>query len=118
MGNETLAQRLANHSPAKRALLELRLKQKTSKDPTALAVPRRLTRETAPLSFAQQRLWFLNQLEPESAAYNEPKVIRIKGSLNVQALESALVHVVERHEILRTTIRCIDGTPLQVVNQS
>jgi amino acid adenylation domain-containing protein len=68
-----------------------------------------------PLSFAQQRLWFLEQLEGKSAAYNIPRALRLLGNLDVSALQQAIVQVVERHEALRTNVAVIDGTPIQVV---
>jgi len=69
-----------------------------------------------PLSFAQQRLWFLDQLDPGSAAYNVPSAVRLAGNLNVGALEAALSEIVSRHEALRTVFeRGADGMPMQVV---
>ena len=58
-----------------------------------------------PLSFAQQRLWFLDRLEPGSSFYNIPVAIRLKGKLNVAALKRAFQALLERHEILRTTFK-------------
>ncbi|MCB1035151.1 MAG: AMP-binding protein, partial [Acidobacteria bacterium] len=68
-----------------------------------------------PLSFAQERLWFLDQLEPGSAAYNIPAAFRFAGELDLAILEQVLVEVVRRHEVLRTTYSALDGRPFQVV---
>lgn len=71
-----------------------------------------------PLSFAQQRLWVLAQLEPDSVAYNISIALRITGSLDVAALERSFNEVVRRHESLRTTFRSLNGVPVQVVASS
>jgi len=68
-----------------------------------------------PLSFAQERLWFLDRLEPGSATYNIPLAWRLGGALDRAALERALGEIVRRHEALRTTFAEVDGTPAQVV---
>jgi amino acid adenylation domain-containing protein len=65
-----------------------------------------------PLSFAQERLWFLDRLQPGSAFYNVPIALRLDGALEVRALEHALGEIVRRHEVLRTTFRERDGAPL------
>ena len=69
-----------------------------------------------PLSFAQQRLWFLYQLDPESAAYNSTLADRVSGDLDEAALGWALSELVRRHEVLRTTFRRAEGGPVQVVS--
>ena len=67
------------------------------------------------MSFAQQRLWFLDQLEPSGSFYNLPAAVRLRGVLNVAALEQTLSEVVRRHEALRTTFVAVDGEPRQVI---
>ncbi|KFA88774.1 peptide synthetase [Archangium violaceum Cb vi76] len=69
-----------------------------------------------PLSFAQQRLWFLEQLDPQNAAYNEAVTVRVEGVLDVAVLERCLLEVVRRHMGLRTTFRAEDGKPVQVIS--
>nr|MDZ8289084.1 amino acid adenylation domain-containing protein [Nostoc sp. ChiSLP01] len=67
------------------------------------------------LSYAQQRLWFLDQLEPNSAFYNVPIALRLAGSLNVAALEQSLQEIIHRHEALRTNFITVDGKPSQII---
>ncbi|HEX2091053.1 MAG TPA: condensation domain-containing protein, partial [Longimicrobiaceae bacterium] len=69
-----------------------------------------------PLSFAQERLWFLEQLEPGTALYNIPLATRLSGALDVPALERAFGEIVRRHEALRTTFRAVEGAAVQVVH--
>jgi amino acid adenylation domain-containing protein len=69
-----------------------------------------------PLSFAQQRLWFLQQMNPQSPAYNMPVASRLLGRLDVKALEQALNEIVQRHEALRTTFQMVDARPMQVIS--
>ncbi len=68
-----------------------------------------------PLSFSQQRLWFLEQLEPGTSTYNLSKVVRLRGPLKAEALQQALQLVVERHEILRTSFVTVNGQAAQVI---
>ena len=68
-----------------------------------------------PLSFAQQRLWLLEQLQPESFMYNIPVAVRLIGSLNVALLKQSLSEIVRRHEVLRTTFYMVDGQPFQAI---
>ncbi|MBV8318682.1 MAG: amino acid adenylation domain-containing protein, partial [Planctomycetaceae bacterium] len=71
-----------------------------------------------PLSFAQQRLWFLDQLAPGGATYNVPLALRLVGALDVPALERAFNELVRRHKVLRTTFALSDGQPVQVIAPS
>ncbi len=69
------------------------------------------------LSFSQQRMWLLHQLEPDSAAYNMGKAIRFQGTLDRKILENSLKEIVARHEILRTTFEERDGQPVQIISR-
>ncbi len=70
-----------------------------------------------PLSFAQQRLWFIDQLEPGRAFYNVPVAMRLQGSLNQEALAQTLSEVIRRHEVLRTRFDTVAGRAVQVVEE-
>ncbi|MBN3921605.1 condensation domain-containing protein, partial [Nostoc sp. NMS4] len=74
-----------------------------------------ITEELLPLSYAQQRLWFLDQLEPNSALYNIPFALRLVGNLNQAALEQSLQEIIHRHEALRTNFVTVDGQPTQII---
>jgi acyl carrier protein len=69
-----------------------------------------------PLSFAQQRLWFIDQMEPGNNFYNMPAAIKLTGTLDVEALERTLTEIVRRHEVLRTSYANEDGRPVQVIH--
>jgi amino acid adenylation domain-containing protein len=106
--------------PTVRALsrrIELKMGGRSGDEPEQAIRPVR--RETdMPLSYAQQRLWFLDQLEPGNAFYNIPLAVRLSGRLKEQALEAALNEVVRRHESLRTTFSSVDGEPRQIISES
>ncbi len=74
-------------------------------------------KEPLPLSFAQQRLWFLEQLQPNKAAYNITEAVRVLGSLNITALEASLNEIIKRHEALRTFFIEVEGSPLQIITE-
>jgi amino acid adenylation domain-containing protein len=69
-----------------------------------------------PLSFAQERIWFLSQLAPDSTAYHVPRAVRMKGRLSVSAVHWAFTELIRRHEVLRTTFPTGDGRPRQVIH--
>jgi len=81
-----------------------------------VALPRQAGENRFPLSFAQQRLWFLDQLEPDSPAYNVPLPVRLRGELPAAQLARVAAELVRRHETLRTTFQAVDGQPVQVVH--
>jgi amino acid adenylation domain-containing protein len=74
--------------------------------------------QALPLSFAQSRLWFLNQLEGGSATYNMPEPLQLIGDLDIAALELAVEQILQRHEVLRTSFQTIEGEPVQVISTS
>ncbi|PMB00595.1 non-ribosomal peptide synthetase, partial [Fischerella thermalis CCMEE 5196] len=71
-----------------------------------------------PLSFAQQRLWFLEQLQPDSYTYNLPTAVRLTGILDVGLLERSLNTIIQRHEVLRTNFKTVDGNPVLQIQPS
>ncbi|MGH7580732.1 MAG: non-ribosomal peptide synthetase, partial [Gemmatimonadales bacterium] len=105
---------LGGLSQAERADLEHRLLRRRAEIGTP-GIPRRAGSGPAPLSFAQQRLWFLEQLYPGTPLHNMSRLIRLGGVLDVAALQRALDAIVARHESLRTTIVATNGVPMQVV---
>lgn len=104
-------------SPAKRALLERALRQRRAAGAASTAIGRRKETGPAPLSFAQQRMWFLQQWDPTAPTFNGARAIRLRGPLDRHALERALETVIERHESLRTVVDG-DREPRQVVLDS
>ena len=133
-----LGKRIANLTPEKRALLERHIINKgRSSLLTKPGIRRRGTADPCVLSFAQQRLWFLDQLEPGSPAYNIPHAIpqqrlwfldqlepgspaynmplaiRLSGRLNVTALQQSIGEILRRHEVLRTTFSTENDQPVQ-----
>ncbi|RAM53526.1 MAG: non-ribosomal peptide synthetase [Hapalosiphonaceae cyanobacterium JJU2] len=71
-----------------------------------------------PLSFNQQGLWFINQLNPDTPTYNIPIVIQFIGCVNLAVLEDSLNEIIRRHEVLRTSFTVVDGQPVQIINQA
>ncbi|MFP2933504.1 condensation domain-containing protein, partial [Pyxidicoccus sp. 3LG] len=113
--------RLQSLSPEKREelLRQLRKESANTVKPSRAPISRLpRTGGVLPTSFAQQRMWFLDQLEPGSAAYSIPLLVRMQGAVDVAVLERSLAVLVERHEALRTTFRSEDGRPVQDVAPS
>ena len=114
-----LEKRIANLPPEKRELLLRRLEEQKVKQqaarPAAPALPARDPSVPAPLSFAQQRLWFLERLQPGTALYNNPTAFRVRGPLDVAALEYSLARLIQRHESLRTVFIEREGEAFQVI---
>ena len=100
-------------------IAELVVKIEEIKTDESVVLPpiNRASRDRAlPLSFAQRRLWFLNQLEPNNPYYNIPMALRLKGTLDVESLKSALNEIIRRHEVLRTTYVLEGDRPAQVIS--
>jgi myxalamid-type nonribosomal peptide synthetase MxaA len=108
-----LEDRRSRLSPAQREALAARLRGADGDAGRGQVISRRPGGGDAPLSYSQQRLWVLAQLEPESAAYHEQVVVRLKGKLCADALERGLAEIVRRHEVLRTTFPVVQGVPVQ-----
>jgi natural product biosynthesis luciferase-like monooxygenase protein/non-ribosomal peptide synthase protein (TIGR01720 family) len=114
---DDLMRRKADLSPAQRALLEKWKRGETAPPAEPSAIPRRGA-ASAPLSFTQQRLWFLDKLAPGAGAYSIPVALRLGGALDVEALQRALDAIVARHEILRTTFSDADQQLTQIIAPS
>ncbi len=113
-----LASRLENLSPERRAMLLEKLRQKAQRpEETGPAAPiqPRPDASAYPLSFAQQRLWILSQLEPDSPFYNIALALRLTGELDIPALQASLNEIVRRHEVLRAHFVTERGNPVQVI---
>ena len=114
---DELTKRVETLSPAKRALLERRLRTEIRRKAPQPQLTTKERREPARASFAQERLWFLQQLEPKSAAYNVPRAVRILGNLNLKVLEQSVNEIIARHEPLRTRFSLIEGELRQIVTE-
>ncbi|BAY78557.1 amino acid adenylation [Nostoc linckia NIES-25] len=99
------------------AELSQNIQQLQQQNLTASAILPRPRDADVPLSFAQQRLWFLDKLNPNSAFYNLLLALRLAGTLNRTALEQSLQEIIHRHEALRTNFITVDGEPVQVIKE-
>ncbi|MET0646636.1 MAG: amino acid adenylation domain-containing protein, partial [Pyrinomonadaceae bacterium] len=119
LGVEVALQSLFTHPTPAQLATEVTEKQRAGqrRPPAPPLVPVERSREL-PLSFAQRRLWFIDQLEPGNAAYNIPCAVRLSGRLDADALVRSLNAIVARHEALRTSFPARDGEPVQQIHDS
>ncbi|MCO6440619.1 MAG: non-ribosomal peptide synthetase, partial [Nitrococcus mobilis] len=108
LDGQSVARRFALLTPEKRADFVKALAERGISF-ARLPIVRADRHAPIPLSYAQQRLWFLMQLDPSSAAYNMPAALRLRGELDIEALRRSFEHVISRHEALRTTFRQSEG---------
>ncbi|MUG92983.1 amino acid adenylation domain-containing protein [Scytonema sp. UIC 10036] len=99
----------------KAEILEFLSQVKAASDDNLLPILPTSRSETLPLSFAQERLWFLDQLMPLNPCYNMPFALRLAGKLDVLALQQSLNEIIRRHETLRTSFEIVDGQPTQLI---
>src|SRR5215208_1276610 len=103
-------------STARQVLLNMRLSGIANPAAKLPLGPRPMRQPLAPLSFSQQRLWFLDQLQPGNAFYNISRNFLLKGPLEIQALEQSLNQIIKRHELLRTSFKNVEGHPVQIIS--
>jgi amino acid adenylation domain-containing protein len=113
---ESLTRRIEELSPVRRALLDKLLKAKgVGAAPQSTKIQPRVKADFTPLSFAQQRMWVLYQLDPTNPSYVMPDAVRLHGKLDVSALQQGFEEIVRRHDVLRTTYHLTERGPSQVV---
>ena len=115
---DNLAERIAALRPEQRALLEKQLLKRGLSSVKAQTIPRRGGSPLCALSFDQEQLWFVDQKDPGSFAYNISSSFHISGRLDVDALERSFDEIISRHEALRTTFKSVDGVPYQSIAPS
>jgi amino acid adenylation domain-containing protein len=111
-----MADDLAKLTPDQRAVLELKLRQRRAESAATLRIGRRADPGVHDLSFAQQRLWFVEQLHPAGAANHISAAVRIEGALSYDALARSLAEIVDRHDVLRSGYEDDRGRPLQRIH--
>ncbi len=113
---DEILKRRSKLSLAQQELLKKRLRGEVDSHSQLEIIPKRSQISPAPLSFAQQRLWFLQQLDPDNPYYCELACVQLVGALNVNALERSLNEIVRRHEALRTTFEMLEEEAIQVIH--
>ncbi|WP_442937947.1 amino acid adenylation domain-containing protein [Nostoc sp.] len=102
----------------KRELLLQRLRQKKENTSRTKITSQSRDSNIFPLSFAQQRLWFLEQLEPGNPFYNQPAAVGLTGALNLAVLKQSFNEIIRRHQVLRTTFSTVEGQPIQIIGST
>jgi amino acid adenylation domain-containing protein len=113
-----LTDRITQLSPQKREILLRKLQSNQEETIIPTIQPQGRDTNIFPLSFSQERLWFLYQLEPDNPFYNQPTALRLTGELKISVLAQSLKEIIRRHEILRTNFTIIAGKPAQIINPS
>ncbi|NIA28582.1 MAG: non-ribosomal peptide synthetase, partial [Actinobacteria bacterium] len=113
---DDIIQDISKLSPEKQKLLELLLKEQNVNLAESKIIPARRETNRFPLSYAQQRMWFLEQLEPGTPLYNNPAAVLLKGKLDIAAMQKTLDEMSLRHEVLRTTFVSEKGKPVQIIH--
>lgn len=110
---QEVTKRRAALTPEQQERLRLRLRREVVFTQPVLTIQPRPEKDSAPVSLTQQRVWFLEQLEPGSTAYHIPLALRVRGTISLPVLQRSLDEIVRRHESLRTTFESRDGQPVQ-----
>ncbi|MBT2489146.1 amino acid adenylation domain-containing protein [Streptomyces sp. ISL-96] len=113
-----LADRLAGLTPAQRALLDRRMRERSTSTVTNAPIPRRQRENRVPLTVDQERIWLIHQFDPEDPVYNVYFASRLHGELDTDALQRAVDAFVQRHEAMRTTFEQDGHAPVQVIHDS
>ncbi len=85
---------------------------------TTSSIPRRVQQTPVPLSYIQEGIWYTEQFQPGLATYNIPLAFRLRGPLDISALEQSLAYLIKRHETLRTAFTLIEGKPQQIIHST
>ncbi len=112
---DEISQRIANLSPEKRKILLEKLRSHRQSEIVPAQIPKRTSKNPSVLSSSQQRLWFLDRLDPGNSVYNIPLILKFKGNLELEKLQVSLSSIVSRHEALRTIFIEQEGEPAQLI---